>query len=581
MKPEKPLSDIWVKASVLGTLWAASEIVLGSFLHNLRIPFSGNILAGIGIVLMIAVSYRWNEKGLFWRAGLICALMKTMSPSAVIFGPMIAIFSQGLLMEGSTRLLGRTMAGYLAGAALAMSWNFFQKIFNLWIFYGDNLVAIYTNLAEYARRQTGITSDLVWWPLLILLLLYVIFGIMAGIIGIRTGRRLLQEPGKPTEFNGQRQATSLSGHSGNGFRHSFAWLGMSLVMMAGALLLIARSPWMVWMPVAAAVVSIWALRYRRALRQLARPRLWISFLVITMLATLAFYRLSPNGLSLGGAILTGLQMNFRAAILITGFAVLGTELYHPRIREYFMQSAFRQLPRALDLAFESLPAMIAHMPHWKTFTQNPLGVLRQLAALADHRLQQLRETDAAAARIMLVSGPRNAGKTTFLKKLVQQLQAQGHVPAGILSLKVWDKGQLAGYDMYNVSSGQCVPLLRIQPGDSREMVGNYYICRQGFVLGRRTLLHAARQRHRMVFVDEVGRLELQGGGWAGAINTLTRQPGLLLVLCVRDAFVEEVIRKWNIKSPNLVSIHETSVEAAEKILSQWTCQNKSAQNSMV
>ena len=88
----KVLSDIWLKASVLGCLWASSEIVLGSFLHNLQVPFSSNFLTGIGIILLISVSYIWKDKGLFWRSGLICALMKSVSPSAVIFGPMIAIF---------------------------------------------------------------------------------------------------------------------------------------------------------------------------------------------------------------------------------------------------------------------------------------------------------------------------------------------------------------------------------------------------------------------------------------------------------------------------------------------------------
>ena len=30
------LSEKWIKASIAGTIWAASEIVLGSFLHNLK-----------------------------------------------------------------------------------------------------------------------------------------------------------------------------------------------------------------------------------------------------------------------------------------------------------------------------------------------------------------------------------------------------------------------------------------------------------------------------------------------------------------------------------------------------------------
>ena len=87
MNPDRQLSITWLKAAVLGCLWASSEIVLGSFLHNLHVPFSSIFLTSIGVILIVSISYKWKDRGLIWRAGLICALMKSVSPSAVIFGP--------------------------------------------------------------------------------------------------------------------------------------------------------------------------------------------------------------------------------------------------------------------------------------------------------------------------------------------------------------------------------------------------------------------------------------------------------------------------------------------------------------
>ena len=130
MNNKNNISEKWIKASIIGTIWAASEIVLGSFFHNLKIPFTSNILTGIAIVILISISYKWTERGLFWRAGLICAVMKTMSPSAVIFGPMIAIFSEAVLLDISVRLFGRSILGFVLGGILAMSWNLFHKIIN-------------------------------------------------------------------------------------------------------------------------------------------------------------------------------------------------------------------------------------------------------------------------------------------------------------------------------------------------------------------------------------------------------------------------------------------------------------------
>ena len=102
--------DIWLRAAVLGSLWGASEIVLGTFLHNLRIPFSSNLLTAIGIILMIAGHPLWPQRGLIWRAGIICAALKTLSPIHAIFGPMIAISAQAVLMQGAIFLGGRTKA---------------------------------------------------------------------------------------------------------------------------------------------------------------------------------------------------------------------------------------------------------------------------------------------------------------------------------------------------------------------------------------------------------------------------------------------------------------------------------------
>src|SRR6185503_3875682 len=106
---------IWRKAAVLGSLWASFEIVLGSFLHNAQFPLSGHLLTAIAIALLVAGRRLWPEQGLFWRAGLICAAMKSASPSAFLLSPMIAISIEGVLLEIGTSLGGGGALGLLLG----------------------------------------------------------------------------------------------------------------------------------------------------------------------------------------------------------------------------------------------------------------------------------------------------------------------------------------------------------------------------------------------------------------------------------------------------------------------------------
>ncbi|MDF1551362.1 MAG: hypothetical protein P1P88_26305, partial [Bacteroidales bacterium] len=251
MTKHTKLSEVWLKASVLGATWAASEIILGSFLHNLHVPFKGNILTAIGVILLISASYQWKDKGLFWRSGLICALMKTMSPSAVIFGPMVAIFMESLLFEASVRLFGRQALGFALGSALAMSWVLVQKIVNLIIFYGFNVVEVYSGLLIFIQKQLGITTEIFWQPLLFLLGIYIIFGLFAAFIGIKIGKQtIIDKYGfKPADLKNIETKTIDKGK----FDYSISWMAMSLLAIIAGLFALNLWPLYIWLPLSVAI----------------------------------------------------------------------------------------------------------------------------------------------------------------------------------------------------------------------------------------------------------------------------------------------------------------------------------------
>lgn len=389
MKSDVRISEKWIKASIIGTIWAASEIVLGSFLHNLKVPFSGNVLTAIGLIILISVSYIWTEKGLFWRAGLICAIMKTMSPSAVIFGPMIAIFCESALLEISVRIFGKTIVGYILGSMLAMSWNLFQRIMNYIIFYGLNIVQLYTDLIKFAQKQLSIHFDIVWLPIIALLIIYCILGILSAIVGIKVGRKILKQPADYKFDNNTNVNTVRQNNTSSEFSYSLIWLFANITLMVGSLILLNYS-WFQWSAAIIVIVTIWAFRYKRAIRQLSKPKFWVFFVAITMITAFVFSRLQAEPKSLEEAILIGIQMNFRAVVIIVGFSVLGTELYNPKIRQFFLKTYFKQLPLALELSFESLPSMIANIPDFKTIIKNPVSVIYQIISQAEFRLLEVK-----------------------------------------------------------------------------------------------------------------------------------------------------------------------------------------------
>jgi len=573
MPHKTTLSNTWLKASILGATWAASEIILGSFLHNLHFPLKGSILTAIAFILLIAVSYKWTDRGLFWRSGLICALLKTMSPSAVIFGPMIAILMEALLLDVSIRLLGRNFFGFLLGSSLAMSWVLVQKIFNLVLFYGANLVGIYTQLMKFAEKQLQFQSDLVWLPIMVLLGLYLFFGIIAVFLGMITGRKL-GKTNRTESFNTSLKYSDFQTSKQNNFPHSMAWLAVDFIVLFGMLFLLNLSPIWIWAPLTIIIVGIWVIRYRRAMRQLSKPRFWIFFAAITMISAFIITAIQKDGTNWLDGLLIGIQMNFRAAIVITGFTVLGTELYNPKIRTFFAKSSFKQLPVALELAFDSLPSIINNLPELKTILRKPLSVIRLLVYHSEKRFNELKKQQSKP--VFIITGDIAAGKTTFCKELIHQFQSKYIPVGGILSERIVKYNATIGYDLVDISNGNRFEFLREGMENSKLKIGRFEINTDTVKQGKNILLSKNQVQNAVLIIDEVGLLELQGNGWAESIELLKNLSEKVLILTVRNEFVNDVIHKFQLKSPFIVTIPtDEFTKITELIINQIKTTNPS------
>jgi len=551
-KPVSRISDKWIRASIIGTIWAAAEIVLGSFLHNLRVPFSGNMLTAIALVILIAVSYRWRQHGLYWRAGLICALLKAMSPSAVIFGPMIAIIMESVLLEISVRILGRTYLGFIIGSMLAMSWNLFQKIFNMVIFYGGNLVEIYSGITAWAEKQLNLSFDAFWAPLVLLVSIYALFGAVTAVAGIITGKRIASLPPEealPEPAVIREQIIKKS----DSFGYSLTWLAADILMVAGMLTVVSTLRWIWWIAVVIPVVALLALRYKRAMRQLSKPGFWVTFVVITMLSAVVFASLKRGENTLVEAVLIGVQMNFRALIIIVGFSALGTELYNPKIRSLFSRTRLRQLPLALELSAASLPTMIADMPDLKTAVRKPVSILNRMITRVERRLQEVKNEQAAERKVFIITGDIGAGKTAWLAKLSGQLTEKGVSVGGILALRIMEEGKTTGYDITDIRTGNRTPFLR-HTGDAIMGVERFSMDESGHRAGERALDPMVNRSMNVVIVDEVGPLELRGEGWSESISRLIHETKAILILAVRKNLIAEVSERFGITASAIIYV---------------------------
>jgi nucleoside-triphosphatase len=377
---------------------------------------------------------------------------------------------------------------------------------------------------------------------------------VTAIVGIRIGRSVLKQSMNNTLTIPYPKKEKIYPGKIPEFNYSLIWLLADSVFIISSLFLLNFYSWIYWAISITSVITLWSFRYKRAMRQLSKPKFWIFFIVITMITTLIFNGIQTEGISWEQGLLIGIQMNFRAVLIIVGFSVLGTELYNPRIRKFFLKTSFKQLPLALELSFESLPSMIASIPNLKTILKNPVVVVSQMISQAEVRLTEVRRI--LSKKVIILTGGVGQGKTTLLEKVIENLEKQKIEVGGIYSPRIVKNKLTIGYDIVDIRSKKQEPFLRISDDEGLEKIGRYRILPEGLRLGSSALFGEKNHNAKVVIIDEVGLLELSNRGWADNITHLINGGDSHILLSVRETLTDQVIHKWNIRERSVYDISD-------------------------
>jgi nucleoside-triphosphatase THEP1 len=568
LEKEHKLNDIWLKAIVIGSLWASSEIILGSFLHNLKVPFAGTILSLIGVIFLVSGSHVWPDKGLIWRSGVICAIMKTISPSADILGPMISIAAEAFLLESAIRIFGKNIAGYILGGGFAVSWSLFYKIAGSIFIFGPNIIELYSSLYKFAIKQLNFPNLSPWSLIVLLFFLYMVLGATAAIVGRKIGKNPvkvnLSEDGHFSSLNLKYNFTPQKINQ----KYSFIWLALHFIIIVLGLLSFNFSPlWLSSIFVAIYVLVCISL-YKQNLKRLKRLKFWFPIIIITLLSgfLLGEFRTGKAGINFSG-VLIGVEMNVRAFLMIFGFSSLSIELRNPKIESWFKKRGMGRLSVALEIAFKIFPLMVANISEEKNFFKQPVNTISKLIGKANLWLDKIENQFYLEQKIFLITGNKGSGKTSFLTSVISFLQADGLKIGGIIAPGYWKNNKRWKFDVFNVSSNESALLCSTDLNDGEISTGSFVFTKEGIMLGEKALSTENNYDNDMVIIDEVGPLELEGKGWSKSINDLLLKYKGVLVLVVRTELVQAVISHWKLKNYSEINIKNYSLnDAAIEIL---------------
>ncbi len=385
------INDKWLKASVLAGLWAGIEIIAGSFLHNLKIPLSGTFLTMISVILVLGFFQIWPLRGIMWRAGLITALMKSISPSAIILGPMVAIFMEGLVLEITIFLLGKNLIGYILAGSFTLLGALMQKIIRMWMMYGLDIFKIYENIYQMAVQQLGITYSSAAPAVITLFAIYAALGALSAFFGYSIGKRArnmqtdkIPDSGLSTDGNSWEQKPDKSGYSS-------VLLILHVTVLPVLLFLPHHSPWIISTTITILYLLFIAIHYKHALKRLKKLLFWGHLLLILVLAWFfSDVSVAPDQPRLL-ALADGLNMVLRALIVVMGFSAISTELRAPVMQRLFYRGGLRQLYLSVNTAFSILPEVIDNFAKPRDFLKKPFGSIAYSLQYVNGWHQKIKE----------------------------------------------------------------------------------------------------------------------------------------------------------------------------------------------
>jgi len=140
--------------------------------------------------------------------------------------------------------------------------------------------------------------------------------------------------------------------------------------------------------------------------------------------------------------------------------------------------------------------------------------------------------------IYLLTGAVGSGKTTFLERSLPSLRERHPNLDGYLSLRVLAAGETAGYDLRDLRTAARTPLLRKIGTADGQRVGPYVLLPRGLAAAGEIIRRGGPAD--LLIVDEVGPLELAGGGvWPALIGELSGRNRPALVV-VRESLIDDV-----------------------------------------
>jgi nucleoside-triphosphatase THEP1 len=161
-------------------------------------------------------------------------------------------------------------------------------------------------------------------------------------------------------------------------------------------------------------------------------------------------------------------------------------------------------------------------------------------------------------RIILITGEKNSGKTTFLKYFTRTIAGSANIDAdGFIAEALIESGHKTGFRLLALNNNSTKLLCSEVPREKWIMIGRFYFDPEGFRFGEK-ILKELKDTTNCVIIDEYGPLELREEGWYSSIGQLLKRSGLTLLITVRSEILPEVVERFKGHEMHIYNINQNT-----------------------
>lgn len=168
-------------------------------------------------------------------------------------------------------------------------------------------------------------------------------------------------------------------------------------------------------------------------------------------------------------------------------------------------------------------------------------------------------------QVYIISGGQGAGKTSFLGRLITELQLKKINVGGFVAEGLWKEDKRFGFNLIRITDSTSISLCMKDPDSSYMKLGNFYFNPDAIKMGNEILQHDQKTAD-IIIIDEIGIFELQERVWFNSFQQLLESCSKPLIIAVREKIVDEVIKKFGLQHFQVFGVNDHVPSIIDTIL---------------